>query len=68
MSRPLCAFPDTASARAFAGAVTEKGFREEAIIDHGDEVRMQFWREDAPHGIDRVTDMIDSAITGAVER
>ncbi len=29
---------------------------------------MQFWREDAPHGIDRVTDMIDSAITGAVGR
>ncbi len=61
-------FPDADAAHAFAEAAMTEGFTREEITDHRGEARVQFWREDAPRGIDLVTDMIVSAISGAVGR
>ncbi|WP_137701972.1 DUF695 domain-containing protein [Marimonas lutisalis] len=59
-------FPGHDAAQAFAEAAAAEGFKTEAITDKDGAAQVQFWREDAPLGIDLVTDMIVSAITGAV--
>ena len=61
-------FPDPEAARAFAEAAANEGFQLEAVTEQDGVARAQIWREDAPHGIDLVTDMIVSAIDGAVGR
>jgi len=61
-------FPDREAAEAFAQAAAAEGFQLEAITGERENTQVQFWREDAPHGIDLVTDMIVSALEGAVGR
>ncbi len=61
-------FPEPAAAEAFMEAAAAEGFHRGEITQAGGETRLHFWREDAPQGIDLVTDMIVSALTGAVGR
>ncbi|MDQ2089079.1 DUF695 domain-containing protein [Marimonas arenosa] len=64
----LATMPSREAAEAFAEAAGAEGFQLDEITDEGDVARVRFWREDAPHGIDLVTDMIVGALDGAVGR
>ena len=60
--------PSREAAAAFVEAAGAEGFKLEAITGDGENTQVQFWREDAPVGIDLVTDMIVGALQGAVGR
>ena len=64
----FASFPNREAADAFADAARAEGFQTDRITEGGDETEVKFWRQDAPHGIDLVTDMIVSALDGAVGR
>ncbi|MDU8926492.1 DUF695 domain-containing protein [Alisedimentitalea sp. MJ-SS2] len=61
-------FPDAPTAGQFAEAASAEGFLLDSIKEQDGATQLRFWREDAPHGIDLVTDMIVGALDGAVGR
>ena len=61
-------FPSQEAAQAFIAAAAQEGFQLQELSGDAPEVHVHFRREDAPVGIDLVTDMIVGALESAVGR